>query len=36
MTGNDWVPVLVLDDETVIQGSKKIIDWAQTNTASAR
>ncbi|HEY2006481.1 MAG TPA: hypothetical protein VGG87_08515 [Solirubrobacteraceae bacterium] len=33
MTGNDWVPVLVLDDETVIQGSKKIIAWAAANPA---
>ena len=33
MTGNYWVPVLVLDDETVIQGSQKIIAWAGTNPA---
>ena len=31
LTGNCWVPVLVLDDETVIQGSRKIIDWARDN-----
>jgi hypothetical protein len=35
MTGNDWVPVLVLDDGTVIQDSKKIVAWAQANPASA-
>lgn len=31
LTGNYWVPVLVLDDGTVIQGSKKIIAWARAN-----
>ncbi len=35
LTGNYWVPVLVCDDDTVIQGSKKIIAWAQANPASA-
>lgn len=35
LTGNYWVPVVVLDDKTVIQGSGKIIDWAQANPASA-
>ena len=35
MTGNYWVPVLVTDDDTVIQGSKTIIAWAQANPASA-
>jgi len=29
LTGNYWVPVLVLDDGTVIQGSDNIIDWAR-------
>jgi hypothetical protein len=33
MTGNFWVPVLVTDDGTVVQGSRKIIDWAQANPA---
>lgn len=33
MTGNYWVPVLVTDDGTVIQGSKKIIAWARANPA---
>jgi len=35
LTGNYWVPAVVLDDGTVIQGSKKIIAWAQANPASA-
>jgi hypothetical protein len=35
LTGNCWVPVLVLDDGTVIQGSRKIIDWARDNGAGA-
>jgi Glutathione S-transferase, N-terminal domain len=33
LTGNYWVPVLVLDDGTVIQGSQKIIDWAHAHPA---
>ena len=28
LTGNYWVPVLVGDDGEVIQGSRRIIDWA--------
>ncbi len=35
LTGNYWVPVLVLDDGTVIQGSRKIVDWATANPARA-
>jgi hypothetical protein len=35
LTGNYWVPVVVADDGKVIQGSKKIIDWAQANPAHA-
>jgi hypothetical protein len=31
LTSNNWVPVLVTDDETVIQGSHKIADWARAN-----
>src|SRR5690349_14767710 len=27
LTGNNWVPVLVADDGTVIQGSREIISW---------
>ena len=33
LTGNYWVPVLVTDDDTVIQGSDKIIAWAKANPA---
>ena len=33
LTGNYWVPVLVTDDGTVIQGSGKIMDWANANPA---
>jgi Glutathione S-transferase, N-terminal domain len=35
LTGNYWVPVLVLDDGTVIQGSEKIASWAEANPAGA-
>src|SRR5947209_17492805 len=34
LTGNYWVPVLVLDDGTPIQGSDKIIEWAKANPAA--
>jgi hypothetical protein len=34
LTGNYWVPVLVTDDDTVLQGSKKIIAWAGAHPAS--
>jgi hypothetical protein len=34
LTGNYWVPVLVADDGEVIQGSQKIIDWAQAHPAA--
>jgi hypothetical protein len=33
LTGNSWVPVLVTDDGTVIQGRQEIVDWAQANPA---
>jgi hypothetical protein len=33
LTGNRWVPALVLDDGTVIDGSKEIVDWARANPA---
>ena len=29
LTGNSWVPTLVLDDGTVIDGSEQIVEWAQ-------
>ena len=35
LTGNYWVPVLVLDDGTVIQGSREIADWARAHPAGA-
>jgi hypothetical protein len=35
LTGNHWVPVLVTDDDTVVQGSKLIIAWAHANPATA-
>jgi hypothetical protein len=31
LTGNRWVPTLVLDDDTVIDGSKEIAAWAKAN-----
>jgi hypothetical protein len=34
LTGNNWVPVLVTDEETVIQGSHEIENWAKANPAS--
>ena len=33
LTGNYWVPVLVTDDGSVIQGSAKIVAWAGTHPA---
>ena len=33
LTGNQWVPTLVLDDDTVIDGSQAIVAWAQANPA---
>jgi hypothetical protein len=35
LTGSHWVPVLVTDDEVVIQGSYEIENWAKANPASA-
>jgi hypothetical protein len=35
LTGNTWVPVLVADDGTVVQGSREIMDWASANPAPA-
>ena len=35
LTGNSWVPVLVLDDDTVIDGSREIMAWAKANPAGA-
>jgi hypothetical protein len=33
LTGNRWVPTLVLDDGTVIDGSREIVAWAKANPA---
>ena len=33
LTGNRWVPTLLLDDGTVIDGSREIVDWARANPA---
>jgi hypothetical protein len=35
LTGSKWVPVLVTDDGTAIQGSDKIKEWAKANPAGA-
>jgi glutathione S-transferase-like protein len=35
LTGNYWVPVLVTDDGTVIDGSHEIVDWAKANPAAS-
>jgi hypothetical protein len=35
LTGNYWVPVLVKDDGSWIQGSREIADWARANPAAA-
>ena len=29
LTGNHWVPLLVTDDGTTIQGSREIAEWAR-------
>ena len=34
LTGNTWVPLLVTDDDQVIQGSKEIAAWAKQNPAT--
>ncbi len=34
LTGNYWVPTLVLDDGGVVDGSRAIADWAQAHPAS--
>ncbi len=36
LTGNTWVPVLVTDDGTVVQGSNQIVDWARQHPAGAQ
>ncbi len=34
LTGQDWVPVLVTDDDEVIRESKAIVQWAKENPAA--
>jgi glutaredoxin 2 len=34
LTGQNMVPVLVTEDGDVIQGSKRIVDWARSNPAT--
>lgn len=34
VSGQNMVPVLVTDDDEVISGSQKIVDWARDNPAS--
>jgi Glutathione S-transferase, N-terminal domain len=33
LTGNRWVPTLELDDGTVIDGSREIVEWARAHPA---
>lgn len=33
LTGNRWVPTLVLEDGTVVDGSGEIMAWAKANPA---
>ena len=35
LSGNHWVPTLVLDDGSVIDGSQAIIDWAAEHPAQS-
>jgi hypothetical protein len=35
LTGEDWVPVLVTDDDELVKGSKRIVQWAKDNPATA-
>ena len=35
LTGNHWVPVLLTDDETAIQGSREIEAWAGAHPATS-
>jgi hypothetical protein len=35
LTGQSWVPVLVLDDGEVVKDSKGIVAWAKANPAQA-
>jgi glutathione S-transferase-like protein len=33
LTGQTWVPTLKLDDGSIVQGSDRIIEWAETHPA---
>jgi hypothetical protein len=33
LTGNRWVPTLELDDGAVIDGSRRIVEWARAHPA---
>ena len=35
LVGNYWVPVMVTEDGTIIQGSKEIVGWAKAHPAPA-
>lgn len=35
LTGNRWVPTLVLDDGTAIDGARAIVAWAQAHPAAS-
>ena len=35
LTGQNWVPVLVTDEDEVVQGSDRIVEWAKANPATA-
>ena len=35
ISGTSWVPTLVLDDGTVVDGSQKIVAWAAAHPAAA-
>ena len=35
LTGNHWVPLLVTDDDELVQGSREIENWAESHPASA-
>jgi hypothetical protein len=35
LTGQNWVPVLVTDEDEVVEGSHKIVDWAKANPKTA-
>ena len=34
LTGSYWVPVLVTDEDEVVQGSRRIVEWAGAHPAA--